>query len=187
MHQRNWRTVFDSVKPFKVLESIKTDLLCCLLLMSLLLSYLWKLYPSVCYQAVLFISTITIKCNFQAWKCPRIFLPFIKYQEFRISFACLLLESKNVKFLILETLSCYVEVKILISVDRARGDQQQQRAASRARWREGDNTGGRTWGRRALDTGTWAYIMRIMQNISPFGYIIFVVFFNRFIVRYGLR
>ena len=108
--------------------------------------------------SVLFISTITIKCSFQAWKCPRIFLPFIKYQEFRISFACLLLESKNVKFLILETLSCYVEVKILISVDRARGDQQQQqRAASSARWREGDNTGGR----RAADTGTWAYIVRI--------------------------
>ena len=109
--------------------------------------------------SVLFISTITIKCSFQAWKCPCIFLPFIKYQEFRISFACLLLESKNVKFLILETLSCYVEVKILISVDRARGDQQQQqqRAASSAQWREGDNT---EW-RRAADTGTWAYIVRI--------------------------
>ena len=140
MHQRNWRTVFDSVKPFKVLESIKTDLLCCLLLMSLLLSYLWKLYPSVCYQAApccLYPLYYNNKMHFQAWKCPGIFLPFIKYQEFRISFACLLLESKNVKFLILEALSCYVEVKILISVDRARGEQ--QRAASSARWREGDN------------------------------------------------
>ena len=134
--------------------------------------------------SVLFISTITIKCSFQAWKCPRIFLPFIKYQEFRISFACLLLESKNVKFLILEALSCYVEVKILISVDRARGDQQQQqRAASSARWREGDNTEGGE-GFRYRDRGVYRTYSEL-QNISPFGYNMFVVFFNRYIIMYS--
>ena len=124
--------------------------------------------------SVLFISTITIKCSFQAWKCPRIFLPFIKYQEFRISFACLLLESKNVKFLILEALSCYVEVKILISVDRARGDQQQRRAASSARWREGDNIVGEE-SCRYRDMGVYRTYSEL-QNISPFGYNMFVVF-----------
>ena len=166
MHQRNWRTVFDSVKPFKVLESIKTDLLCCLLLMS------WCLYCYPTFENFIRLSVTrrlrvvyihyNNKMHFQAWKCPGIFLPFIKYQEFRISFACLLLESKNVKFLILEALSCYVEVKILISVDRARGEQ--QRAASSARWREGDNIVGEEGCR---DAG--AYI--ILQNMSLFGYI----------------
>ena len=185
MHQRNWRTVFDSAKPFKVLESILELIFC--------VACCWCLYCYPTFENFILLSVTrrlrvvyihyNNKMQFSSLKMSPHFSSFHQVSRIPYIFClpvawkqkCEILDSWNIKLL------CWSQNFNICWQSEGRP------AAAAAGSKQCAVTGG--WQHRGVegcryrDMGVYCTYSEL-QNISPFGYNMFVVFFNRYIIMF---